>query len=235
MRRATIIAAAVAISTAAHAQSFSLNRGIARGIPPSVTSIGASHSANLPPSVTSLRSVPLCCNRAGRPFNFGVGFAFRSAPSFFSPVIVPMAVPVLPMVYDYGMDPLVAPEEVSRIQQRPIRTGYREADYDAGYDAGYDSATRNHRRVAPAEVAERPVPPPVAVAPPEPPKPQPTTVLIFRDGHKIEVQNYAISGTTLYNLSESGPHQVALDDLDVSATTKANSDRGVSFRLPKRT
>ena len=73
-----------------------------------------------------------------------------------------------------------------------------------------------------------------SAAPPEPPKPQPVTVLIFRDGRKIEVQNYAISGATLYNLSDSGPHQVALEDLDLTATTKANNDRGISFRLPKK-
>jgi hypothetical protein len=234
MRRAIIIAAAVALGAAAQAQSFSLNGGIARGIPPSVTSIGASHSANIPPSVTSLRSVPLCCNRAGRPFNFGVGFAFRGSPGFFPPMIVPVAVPVLPAIYDYGMDPLVVPEEVSRIQQRQIRST-RDAEYDAGYDAGYASAARKSRRAEPAEVPERPALPPVAAAPAEPPRPQPTTLLIFRDGHKVEIQNYAISGTTLYNLSETGPHQVALDDLDLTATAKANNDRGVTFRLPKRT
>src|SRR5438270_10042724 len=146
MRRAIMIAAAVALGAAAQAQSFSLNGGIARGIPPSVTSIGASHSANIPPSVTSLRSVPLCCNRAGRPFNFGVGFALRGAPGFFAPMIVPVAVPVLPAIYDYGMDPLVAPEEVSRIQQRQIRSA-RESASDAGHAAGYASAARKTRRV----------------------------------------------------------------------------------------
>lgn len=233
MRRGFIIAAALALGATAHAQVFSLNGGIARGIPPSVTSIGASHSANIPPSVTSLRSVPLCCNRAGRPFNFGVRFALRAAPGFFSPVIVPVAVPVLPMAYDYGMDPLVAPEEVERMQ-RPVRAGYREADYDAGYNAGYASAARSSRRVETVEVpAKPPTPPPPPAL--EPPKPQPTTVLIFHDGHKVEIQNYAISGTTLYNLSETGPHQIALDDLDLSATTKANNERGIAFRLPKHT
>lgn len=231
MRRGLIIAAAsIALGALVQAQSFSLNGGIARGIPPSVTSIGASHSANIPPSVTSLRSVPLCCNRAGRPFNFGMRFALRSAPGFFAPVIVPVAVPVLPMAYDYGMDPLVAPEEVERMQ-RPVRSGYREADYDAGYNAGYASAARSNRRVETVEVPAKPATPP---SPPEPPKPQPMTVLIFRDGHRVEVQNYAISGSTLYNLSESGPHQVALDDLDLSATTKANIERGIAFHLPKR-
>lgn len=231
MRRAFIVVTAVALGAAAQAQRYSSDAGIARGVPPSVTSIGASHSANVPPSVTSLRSVPLCCDRAGRPFNYGVRYSRGAASGYYSysPVIAPM----LPMVYDYEMDPLVAPEEVSRIQQRQIRNTH-DAAYDAGYDAGYASAARSNRRVALVEVPERPAAPPVPVAPPDPPKPQPTTLLIFRDGHKVEVQNYAISGTTLYNLSDSGPHQVALDDLDLSATTKANDERGVTFRLPKR-
>jgi hypothetical protein len=230
MRRALIGVLALCFSVAAGAQRFSSN-GLVRGIPPSVTSIGASHSANIPPSVTSLRSVPLCCNRFGRPFNFGVGFAFRGAPVFFAPVIVPVAVPVLPMVYDYGMDPLVAPEEVARVQRvvrrQPARD-YEEEDYERYGEHNLDR--RSHR----AEPAEETAKPAAAPAPPEPPKPRPMTVLVFRDGHKVEIQNYAISGTTLYNFSEAGPHQITLDDLDLAATTKANYERGIAFHLPKR-
>jgi hypothetical protein len=230
MRRALIGVLAVAFSLAAGAQSFTFSGGIARGIPPSVTSIGASHSANVPPSVTSLRSTPLCCTRSGRPFNFRVGFAFRSAPVFFSPVFVPIAVPVVPLVYDYGMDPLEAPQEVTRVQaevRRPAR--YYDDDDENRYGEHYlDRRTRH------MPAAEVPVTPAAPATPPEPPKAQPMTVLVFRDGHKVEIQNYAISGATLYNLSDAAPHQVPLDDLDLAATTKANSERGIAFHLPKR-
>src|SRR5215472_11136719 len=178
MRRTLIAVLAVLFSVAAEAQSFSLNGGLARGIPPSVTSIDASHSANIPPSVTSLRSVPLCCTRSGRPFNFGVGFAFRGAPGFFAPIIVPVAVPVLPMVYDYGMDPLVAPEEVTRVERAVNRQPSRYYDDDDRY-----SEHNLDRRTRPAPaVVEEPPKPPAAASTPEPPRPQPKTVLIFHDG-----------------------------------------------------
>jgi hypothetical protein len=46
------------------------------------------------------------------------------------------------------------------------------------------------------------------------------------------VMNYAIVGTTLYDLSEARTKKVALAELDLPATVKQNDDRGVEFRLP---
>lgn len=140
---------------------------------------------------------------------------------------------MVPLVYDTAMDPLVAPEDVTKLERQVRDT--RQADYDSGFNAGYTRAAResNYR----AQLQQAPAPPKPAspaVALPEPAKPLPATVLIFRDGHKLEIQNYAITGATLYNLSDSAPHQVSLDDLDLAATKKANSDRGIPFRLPKR-
>jgi hypothetical protein len=60
----------------------------------------------------------------------------------------------------------------------------------------------------------------------------PPTVLIFRDQHKKEVQNYAIVGQTLWSFAPQRTEKIPLADLDVPATTKANDDRGVDFRLP---
>ncbi|MFZ0319770.1 MAG: hypothetical protein WAL56_11640 [Candidatus Sulfotelmatobacter sp.] len=60
----------------------------------------------------------------------------------------------------------------------------------------------------------------------------PATVLVFRDQHKQEIQNYAIVGQTLWNFSPQHTEKIFLSDLDLPATTKANDDRGVSFRLP---
>jgi hypothetical protein len=61
---------------------------------------------------------------------------------------------------------------------------------------------------------------------------QPATVLVFKDGHQIEVGNYAIVGQTLYDLTPSHPRKVALAGLDLAATQKQNDDRGVVFQLP---
>ena len=70
---------------------------------------------------------------------------------------------------------------------------------------------------------------------PEPQQPQPVqppTVLVFKDGHKLEVGNYAIVGTTLFDLTSGHPRKIALADLDLEATQKQNDDRGVVFQLP---
>jgi hypothetical protein len=61
---------------------------------------------------------------------------------------------------------------------------------------------------------------------------QPDTVLVFRDGHSIEVTNYAIVGDTIYDLSQGSRHKIALADLDLNATAKQNDARGLDFRLP---
>jgi hypothetical protein len=69
-------------------------------------------------------------------------------------------------------------------------------------------------------------------APPAPePAVQPKTVLIYRDGHKEEVQNYAIVGENLIDFGETR-RKVALTALDVPATVKANDERGIDFTLP---
>jgi hypothetical protein len=60
----------------------------------------------------------------------------------------------------------------------------------------------------------------------------PATVLVFRDQHKQEVQNYAIVGQTLWNFAPEHTQKIPLSDLDLPATTKANDERGVDFRLP---
>lgn len=61
---------------------------------------------------------------------------------------------------------------------------------------------------------------------------QPATVLVFRDGHTMEVKNYAILGDTLYDYSTGRSRKIALVDLDLAATQKQNDDRGVDFRVP---
>jgi hypothetical protein len=65
--------------------------------------------------------------------------------------------------------------------------------------------------------------------------PQPTTILVFRDGHQLEIGNYAIVGNTLYNIAGGNDtHKIQLADLDLDKTIKANQARGYEFRLPKR-
>lgn len=60
----------------------------------------------------------------------------------------------------------------------------------------------------------------------------PATVLVFRDQHKKEVQNYAIVGQTLWSFAPQHTQKIPLTDLDLPATVKANDERGVDFRVP---
>ncbi len=60
----------------------------------------------------------------------------------------------------------------------------------------------------------------------------PATMLVFRDQHKQEVQNYAIVGQTLWNFAPQHTQKIPLSDLDLPATSKANDERGVDFRVP---
>ncbi len=59
------------------------------------------------------------------------------------------------------------------------------------------------------------------------------TLLVFRDKHTQEVQNYAIVGGTLWIFSEQKATKLPLSWLDIEATTKANEDRGVNFQVPR--
>ena len=61
----------------------------------------------------------------------------------------------------------------------------------------------------------------------------PSTVLVYRDGHQQEIENYAIAGDKLIVLGEK-TQKIQLSELDLSATAKANQDRGVDFRTPKQ-
>jgi len=64
------------------------------------------------------------------------------------------------------------------------------------------------------------------------PKSHAETVLVFRDRHREEILNYAIAGGTLWVFAEQRARKIPIAELDVSATTKANADRGIDFRLP---
>ncbi len=58
------------------------------------------------------------------------------------------------------------------------------------------------------------------------------TILIFRDGHRMEIHNYAIAGDQVLNFSNMGPRRIPLSDLDIAATQRANDERGVEFQVP---
>jgi hypothetical protein len=57
------------------------------------------------------------------------------------------------------------------------------------------------------------------------------TTFVFRDGHRVSTQNYAIAGQTLWLLSEHMAKKVALADLDLAATEQVNAANGIDLRI----
>ncbi len=75
-------------------------------------------------------------------------------------------------------------------------------------------------------------PPPQTQAATE--RPRIPTVLVFRDGHRIEIQNYAIVRQTLWVVDEKAANKISIADLDLDATQNENRGRGVRFPLPEK-
>jgi hypothetical protein len=110
-------------------------------------------------------------------------------------------------------------DQQSLEQQQMWRQEQADGDQDAYAPRSYSS------RPAPSGSSQRPASdPPSPIIPP--------TLLVFRDQHQQEVQNYAIVGQTLWNFAPQRTQKIPLADLDLAATQKANDDRGVTFRIP---
>ena len=201
------------------------------GVPPSVTSIQFHVSPFLPnimPSVTSLgpygygyRTGPIPPPYGIYPSRPAYGRGRRSAFGSYGyggSYAVPYYVPV----YDSRPDMTRVPAghictPVCPPSGRSILSSICPSKYAAHPDV-------DDERFA------RAVPPPgellaADAAPVEP------TVLVFRDGHQQQVNNYAIMGQTVY-VFDSRTQKISLSDLDVPATIKLNDDRGVEFQLP---
>jgi len=202
------------------------------GVPASVTSIGFGGRGNMTPgvpaSVTSLGPHGFS-NNSGFRFTtccFNNGFVNHpNQPIFqhghhrggFFPVAVP-----------YYYTPAYAPVVVV---QQPV-DDYAD-DEDGGGPTIFDRRGSGRRTRTVTREAD-PAPEPtqaVAAIPPAPVSDQPETVLIFKDGHRAEIRNYAIVGDVLYDFT-SVRHRIALADLDLSATTKENDERGIDFHVP---
>jgi hypothetical protein len=59
------------------------------------------------------------------------------------------------------------------------------------------------------------------------------TVLVFRDGRRMEIHDYAIADQTLWIFMERGSTRIPITDLDLEATRDVNAEKGVRFPLPK--
>jgi hypothetical protein len=60
---------------------------------------------------------------------------------------------------------------------------------------------------------------------------EPATVIVLRDGHKLETTNYAVMDQTLWNFSAKPVQKIPLSAVDLAASEKANAARGVDFSM----
>ena len=203
------------------------------GPPASVTSpgFGGRPINGTPPSVTSLgpRGVPgpqiPLASAANGLHHGGVHRHRRNDGEAAGPLSyaypVPYAVPVPYAPYNGAVDD---DSDVADTDNNPDDQGGPPVFDRRG--SGASSYVPPVRNAPPAHAGDPDDPP----ADPEPP--QVATVLVFKDGHTTEVGNYAIVGTTLFDLTPGHPRRIAVADLDLDATRKQNDDRGVVFQLP---
>ena len=65
-------------------------------------------------------------------------------------------------------------------------------------------------------------------------RPASPIVLIFRDKHTQEAENYAIVGQTIWLFNEQRATRIPMSEIDITATERANQDRGLDLHLSSR-
>jgi hypothetical protein len=221
------------------------------GVPPSVTSLGQrSPAPRFPapvrPTPTHPPRGPITFGPPGRVPGGNTGHHHGHNEVIVYPYYVPYYVPVADP-YAYGGPDVMEGAAAAAYDQEdqdqyaggPTIFDRRGSGVSAPNDYAPQAAKSNvpkpdlRKLDPPGDPAPDPV---VAAAPPQPEVPvanQPATVLIFKDGHRQEVGNYAIVGRSLFDLSPGRRQKIALDDLDLPATQKANEDLGIDFKLPE--
>jgi hypothetical protein len=201
------------------------------GTPASVTSPGFGGRAinGTPPSVTSLGPRGFAPNSRATFNTFNgphVGGGHHHRRTEFTPPPVVYAVPVpyaVDMNAPYDMEDPGADDQDANYQGGPTIFDRRGAGADS-----YIPPVRNTPVSRP--LAQEADADPANAADPEPA--QAPTLIVFKDGRKLELGNYAIVGVTLFDLTPGHSRRVALADLDLEATRKQNDERGVTFQLP---
>jgi hypothetical protein len=92
---------------------------------------------------------------------------------------------------------------------------------DSGYNEAYGQAPPPRPAYQPQAGTSAPIPD------------QPETTLLFKDGRPPQqVQNYAVTRTTLYVFDGTKRREIPLDEIDLPQTEKTNRDAGLDFEIP---
>lgn len=196
------------------------------GVPASVTSLGPNgfQGSGRPASGVHFFTDPSCCGNRLFPSKPDHSFGRHHRSQFFPGAVPVYALPYTPVIIEQPMEePAAAEEDEYRggptiFDRRGPGTRRPEEDYA--------ERSRREQNLAELESPRAAEPEPV----PEPDQPQ--TLLVFNDGHQLEVRNYAIVGETLFDLSPGHRRKIALAELNLKETVKENDDRGIDFRLP---
>ena len=206
------------------------------GVPASVTSMRpGNQNPGIPASVTS--------QRPGWSFSSSGNSGFHHHRHHFNNNFIPVYVPVYsyPLYSDIGDYQLTNEDAYIPSYARPQpydQSSYQQPVAQQPQAPGPTVMEQGYQQ-QPVQTATATPPSTPAVSQSsqqnsEPSEPQPETILVFKDGHVMEIGNYVIVGSTLYNLSGAyRQYKIALADLDLDATVKANEDRGTEFHLPK--
>jgi hypothetical protein len=220
----------------------------APGIPASVTSLG-------PLGFSGRSNVPACCFNPMFPFNPNPqagnrGFGHhRGRGSEIIPGYVLLGLPnYQPVFVVPPVDDADSEEENNEDGAGPTVFEHRrpqrhtaEAAYGRGYEEGraaaedaravHEESAAAHKSISPSGQSVETREPAAKTPEPSAPAVEPKTVLVYRDGHKEEIVNYAIVGDELFDFT-SGRRKIAIAVLDIPATIKANDERGMDFQLP---
>jgi len=223
------------------------------GVPPSVTSYSSFHPPNGAPMSPTLgfniwnqppRYGPIFNqNQFGASGGFGVGFGGgRFRHHHHRPVVAvpygyayPVYVPVEPDQEYAEPAPNPADEPSGNAFEREMmlraaESSDRSLDRREAAPAGEPDSRYGEHYLDAREPRREPAPrAPEAPQPPAPP--ETSVILVLHDGARVELSNYAIFGPTIYDLAHPGK-KIQVADLDLSATQKANDDRGFDFKLP---
>jgi hypothetical protein len=225
------VAAVMLLGLPSLAQTNTWNGNKINGVPASVTSFGFGGRPGfhgVPPSVTSLNFGQVPRPGVFHPFH-GIANGHRhnrlASPFFGTTYYVPYVYPA------YGIDTSAYDNSMENTDPGlSERTAPDAAEEVRRELESLKSTVREYRdELRATGGAEQPVPKP---EPEQVAAKQPQTVLVFKDGRKLDIENYAIVGGTLYDFSEGRTKKVALAELDLAATVKQNDERGVEFRVP---
>jgi len=167
----------------------------------------------------------------GRPYShsYGRGAIFLGDPFYADYPVAPVTIPPRYVV----SQPTTVIEDVPEPKSEPlmielqgnryVRFGGTQRSSERGTNSAPDYAEAQANSPS---VPQRPAQPEL-----------PPTVLIFRDGHREQIPEYAIVGSTLYatgNYWQSGQwtKNIQLSALDIPATIQANHTSGINFMLP---